>query len=96
MSAPAIRGWCPGAHRPMRSGDGLVVRVRPPLGEITPRQCTGLADLAERYGQGALELTNRANLQLRGVADADHPALLDGLAALELICLLYTSPSPRD
>ena len=85
MSTPAIRGWCPGAHRPMRSGDGLVVRVRPPLGEITPRQCAGLADLAERYGQGALELTNRANLQLRGVADADHPALLDGLAALGLI-----------
>ena len=29
MSAPVIQGWCPGALRPMMSGDGLVVRVRP-------------------------------------------------------------------
>ena len=29
MSAAAIKGWCPGALRPMQSGDGLVVRVRP-------------------------------------------------------------------
>jgi precorrin-3B synthase len=50
MSEPAIRGWCPGAHRPMASGDGLVVRVRPPLGELTPAQAEGLADLADRFG----------------------------------------------
>ena len=30
MSAAAIKGWCPGALRPMQSGDGLVVRVRFP------------------------------------------------------------------
>ena len=29
MSAFEIKGWCPGALRPMLSGDGLVVRVRP-------------------------------------------------------------------
>ena len=23
-----VKGWCPGAHRPMMSGDGLVVRLR--------------------------------------------------------------------
>ena len=27
MSAVAIKGWCPGALRPMLSGDGLVVRI---------------------------------------------------------------------
>jgi precorrin-3B synthase len=85
MSGPAIRGWCPGAHRPMASGDGLVVRVRPPLGELTPAQAEGLADLADRFGCGVVELTNRANLQLRGVGDADHAPLLDGLAALGLL-----------
>ena len=31
MSAPQVKGWCPGAHRPMMSGDGLVVRIRPRL-----------------------------------------------------------------
>jgi precorrin-3B synthase len=85
MTGPAIRGWCPGAHRPMASGDGLVVRVRPPLGELTPAQAEGLADFADRFGCGVVELTNRANLQLRGVEDAAHAPLLDGLAALGLL-----------
>jgi precorrin-3B synthase len=83
MSAPEIRGWCPGAHRPMGSGDGLVVRVRPRLGQISPAQALVLADLAERFGIGAVELTNRANLQLRGVAD--HAGLLAELAQAGLV-----------
>ncbi|MEO0991185.1 MAG: cobalamin biosynthesis protein CobG, partial [Pseudomonadota bacterium] len=64
MSEPDVRGWCPGAHRPMASGDGLVVRVRPPLGELSVTQALGLADLAGRFGHDELELTNRANLQI--------------------------------
>ena len=85
MNAPAIRGWCPGAHRPMESGDGLVVRVRPPMGEVTLGQARGIADLARRFGNGLVELTNRANLQMRGVGPADHAPLLAGLAALNLL-----------
>jgi precorrin-3B synthase len=85
MTGPAIRGWCPGAHRPMVAGDGLVVRVRPPEGALEPHQARGLADLAERHANGLVELTNRANLQLRGVAAPAHGALIDGLAALDLI-----------
>lgn len=80
-----VKGWCPGALRPMPSGDGLVARVRPPLGRLTRDQALGLCDLAERYAGGRLELTNRANVQLRGVAEADHPAILDRLAVLALI-----------
>ncbi|MEM8572329.1 MAG: precorrin-3B synthase [Pseudomonadota bacterium] len=85
MTRPEIRGWCPGAHRPMASGDGLVVRVRPPLGEISGAQARGLADLAQRYGNGLIELTNRANLQIRGVSDEGHGPVLDGLARLRLL-----------
>lgn len=85
MSAPQIRGWCPGAHRPMESGDGLVVRVRPPLGEITPDQARGLADLADCHGNGIVELTSRANLQIRGVTDRAHGAVLARLASLGLL-----------
>ncbi len=81
----AVRGWCPGAWRPMASGDGLVVRVRPPLGRLDSAQAAGLAALAERFGSGLLDLTRRANLQIRGVSAADHPALLDGLAGLGLL-----------
>lgn len=89
MSAPEIRGWCPGAHRPMASGDGLVVRVRPPMGMLTPGQARGLASLAQRFGNGLIDLTTRANLQLRGVTEESHPPLL---AALSEIGMLDADP----
>ncbi|MBC6436579.1 MAG: precorrin-3B synthase [Rhodobacteraceae bacterium] len=85
MSAPAIRGWCPGAHQPMASGDGLVVRVRPPQGELPPDQAGGLAAAAKRFCNGLIDLTNRANLQLRGVTMAGHGPLLDELSRLGLL-----------
>lgn len=76
----AIKGRCPGALQPMASGDGLIVRVRPPLGRLTAAQALALAQLADEYGNGQLELSSRANVQLRGVAPAQHPALLAALA----------------
>ncbi len=85
MSAPIVQGWCPGAHRPMMSGDGLVVRVRPRLARLSAAQALGLCELAERFGNGTIDLTNRANLQLRGVKEADHQPLLAELAALDLL-----------
>lgn len=85
MSTPQIKGWCPGALRPMLSGDGLVVRVRPHAGRLTPGQAAGIAALADRYGNGMLDLTTRANLQLRGVSQASHPALVSGLRDLGLV-----------
>lgn len=85
MSAVAIKGWCPGALRPMLSGDGLVVRVRPYGGRLDAKQAAGIADLAERHGNGLIDLTSRANLQIRGVDERGHPALLDGLAQLGLL-----------
>lgn len=85
MTAPMAKGWCPGAHRPMRSGDGLVVRVRPMRGTLSATQVLALCHLADRFGNGALELTSRANLQLRGVAEGDHPALLRALDDLGLL-----------
>lgn len=85
MSSPEIRGWCPGAHRPMASGDGLVVRVRPALAQLSPDQALGLAEAAERFGNGLIDLTNRANLQLRGVTEATHAPLLDALSGLGLL-----------
>lgn len=80
-----VKGWCPGALRPMESGDGLIVRVRPWCGALSIAQASGLADAAERFGNGHIDLTRRANLQLRGVSEGT----LDGLqAALEALGLL--------
>lgn len=85
MSATSVKGWCPGALRPMQSGDGLVVRVRPFGGRLDAAQTAGLAHLAERHGNGLIDVTSRANLQIRGVSDTSHRLLLDGLAQLTLL-----------
>ncbi|SEB01636.1 hypothetical protein [Rubrimonas cliftonensis] len=81
----AVKGWCPGAHRPMTAADGLIVRVRPPLGALSPETAAGFAALAARWGSGRIELTARANLQLRGVRPGALEALLAGLDALGLL-----------
>ena len=85
MTGFAIKGWCPSAYRPIQSGDGLVVRVRPRGGRLSAAQASCIADLAERYGNGLIDLTGRANLQIRGVSAASHAPLLDVLAELGLI-----------
>lgn len=80
-----VKGWCPGALRPMLSGDGYVVRVRPRLAQLSVDQVLGLCSAAEEHGAGLVDLTNRANLQLRGVTQAALPYLLAELTELDLI-----------
>jgi precorrin isomerase len=53
----------------MQSGDGLLVRVRAAARALTSADLRALAALASRHGNGLLELTRRANVQLRGVVD---------------------------
>ncbi len=85
MNAPGIRGWCPTAHRPMMSGDGLLVRIRPGSGRMTAAQARIVADLARRFGNGLIDLTSRAGLQIRGVTGNAHPELVRTLVAEELV-----------
>ena len=75
----AVKGWCPGALRPMESGDGLIVRVRPWNSALTPAQARAIADGARRHGNGLIDLTRRANLQLRGVSPATLAPLQEAL-----------------
>ncbi|MDE0523264.1 MAG: cobalamin biosynthesis protein CobG [Boseongicola sp.] len=85
MNVPGIRGWCPTAHRPMMSGDGLLVRLRPGSGRMTAATARTVADLAHRFGNGLIDLTSRAGLQIRGVKDDAHSDLLRALVAAELV-----------
>lgn len=84
-TAIEIKGWCPGALRPMLSGDGLIVRVRPRCGAFTLATAAALADLAARLGNGHIDLTRRANLQLRGLSDERLPELQSELGRLGLL-----------
>lgn len=74
-----VKGWCPGVLRPMQSGDGLIVRVRPRVGAFSLDEARALADLAGRLGNGHIDLTRRANLQIRGL---DEDALAELQAEL--------------
>ena len=53
MTAPVVKGYCPGALRPMMSGDGLVVRVRPFNGRLRRAQADGIATLAAAHGNAS-------------------------------------------
>lgn len=84
-AAVEVKGWCPGVLQPMQSGDGLLVRVRPWCGAIGLPEASALADAAERFGNGHIDLTRRANLQIRGMTEASLNGLRDVVMALGLV-----------
>jgi precorrin-3B synthase len=80
------RGACPAAGSAMASGDGLLSRVRLLGGRLPAGELEALADLVDQWALPTLELTNRGNLQVRGLdhaGDAQFTAALveRGLAA---------------
>jgi precorrin-3B synthase len=79
------KGWCPGALRPMETGDGLLARVRARRGRLSLDQADALADAALRCGNGAIGLSARANLHLRGVTERTLPDLHARLGEAGLI-----------
>lgn len=82
---PEIKGACPGALRPMQSGDGLIVRVRPHAGLLSLDQLIAVAEAAQRHGSGEIDLTNRANLQLRGIRSETLGDIHDALRSADLL-----------
>jgi precorrin-3B synthase len=84
MSGAKIKGWCPSLFEPMAAGDGLLVRVKPRVAGISAAQLHALADAAEAYGSGRIEITNRANFQLRGFCAQTVPAFTEAMRAAGL------------
>lgn len=78
------RGFCPSPWSPMASGDGLMVRVRAAAAPLPAHALRALAELANEFGNGQIELTRRANFQLRGLQAEGIPALQRELVRLGL------------
>jgi precorrin-3B synthase len=85
MSEDLIRGWCPTPLRPMESGDGLLARLHPPIDGYTGVDLMLIAALAGLYGNGAIEITQRRNLQLRGLSADTFDAFVAKAVATGLI-----------
>lgn len=60
---------CPGLLRPHLAADGALVRLRVPGGVLGVEVVTDLIAAGRDFGAPVIQLTSRANLQLRGLPD---------------------------
>ncbi|QXI54171.1 precorrin-3B synthase [Pseudomonas alvandae] len=74
---------CPGLLRVVQALDGGICRIKLDGGSIRADQADAVASVAERFAGGVIEVTNRANLQIRGIGPG-HDALIEALLAAGL------------
>jgi ferredoxin-nitrite reductase len=85
--ATSIAPTCPGLFCPTPAQDGILSRIRVPGGILNGQQCEAIATLSNQFCNGFIQITNRANLQLRGLqaglpTEALQRLQVVGLAAL--------------
>ena len=77
------RGACPTLSAPMRTGDGLLSRIA--LTEpVAPSQLAAVCRLAEKYGNGIIDISARGNLQVRGLNETTALLLESDIRAMLL------------
>ncbi|MEG4013949.1 precorrin-3B synthase [Microcoleus sp. S1D4] len=75
---------CPGLFYGSRARDGVLSRMRIPGGILSVQQCRSIANLVDRYSTGCLQITNRANLQIRELHSEIPPEVWQDLQELGL------------
>lgn len=75
---------CPGLFYGTSAQDGFLIRLRVPGGVINPLQARAIASLMAYTEQNQIQVTNRANLQLRGVKIAPSLPIYQDLQKLDL------------
>jgi len=70
-------------HRNKRTPGQFLMRLKVPNGIVNSDQMRFYADSVEKYGEkiGVVDITTRANIQLRGIKLEDAPDVIDGLHA---------------
>ena len=72
---------CPGIVHLALMADGGLARLRAPGGMLDVAQVRAVAEAAERLGSGVVDLTNRANVQIRGLKVGGGRELAEALEA---------------
>ncbi|MEH2160768.1 MAG: precorrin-3B synthase [Nostoc sp.] len=75
---------CPGLFYATPAADGILSRIRIPGGIISSQQCRAIADIAEQHGGNYLDVTNRANLQVREISTGINAEVLKHLQDMGL------------
>ena len=75
---------CPGLFYGSQARDGVLSRMRIPGGILNVQQCWTIANLVDRYSTGCLQVTNRANLQIRELHSEIPPSVWRELQELGL------------
>jgi ferredoxin-nitrite reductase len=93
---------CPDIYHPAVARDGLLTRLRIPGGVLNVEQCLSIEHLLASTGLASVQVTNRANLQLRGldrdlgselIANLTAVGLAAATTAVDGIRNLMTSPT---
>ncbi|WP_374108370.1 precorrin-3B synthase [Nostoc sp. XA010] len=75
---------CPGLFYATPAADGILSRIRIPGGIISSQQCRAIADIAEQHGGRYVDVTNRANLQVREIRTGINAEVLKHLQDIGL------------
>lgn len=75
---------CPGLFYGTPAADGFLVRLRIPGGWLDRQQVSTIATILNDWDNPTLQVTNRGNLQLRGITTAPTPAMFQALQAVGL------------
>lgn len=74
--------YCPGILHAVAAKDGMLMRIRVPGGLISAHQLGIVASLSTDFADGQIEITSRANLQLRAIKARNLPAIVEALSAV--------------
>jgi precorrin-3B synthase len=77
--------FCPGVLHAVPAKDGLLFRVRVPGGLIEANQLRTIADLSRGFADGTIEITSRANLQLRAIRNQDFNHIVETISSAGLL-----------
>ena len=80
---------CPGVLHAVQAKDGLLIRIRVPGGLIEANQLRTVANLSHNFADGTIEITSRANLQLRAIRNQNLPNIIESISLAGLL------PSPQ-